>query len=102
MVAAHFLPIYSTADVRRIEALASAQAGPLPLMERAGLAAAELTRDRLLAGKKSILVIAGPGNNGGDGFVLARHLKSWWYDVAVLFTGERARLSADAATAHDA
>jgi hydroxyethylthiazole kinase-like uncharacterized protein yjeF len=102
MVAAHFLPIYSTADVRRIEALASAQAGPLPLMERAGLAAAELTRDRLLAGKKSILVVAGPGNNGGDGFVLARHLKSWWYDVAVLFTGERARLSADAAAAHDA
>jgi hydroxyethylthiazole kinase-like uncharacterized protein yjeF len=96
------LPIYLTADVRRIETLASAQPGPLPLMERAGLAAAELARDRLLADRKSILVVAGPGNNGGDGFVLARHLKSWWYDVAVLFTGERARLSADAAAAHDA
>jgi hydroxyethylthiazole kinase-like uncharacterized protein yjeF len=102
MVAANSLPIYLTADVRRIETLVSAQSGPLPLMERAGLAAAELARDRLLADKKSILVVAGPGNNGGDGFVLARHLKSWWYEVAVLFTGERARLSADAAAAHDA
>jgi hydroxyethylthiazole kinase-like uncharacterized protein yjeF len=102
MVATDSLPIYLTADVRRIEMLASAQAGPPPLMERAGLAAAELARDQLLADKKSTLVLAGPGNNGGDGFVLARHLKSWWYEVAVVFAGERARLSPDAAAAHDA
>ena len=102
MLAANSLPVYLTADVRRIEALAGAQAHPLPLMERAGLAAAELARDRLLGESRSVLVLAGPGNNGGDGFVLARHLKSWWYRVAVLFTGERARLSDDAAAAHDA
>jgi hydroxyethylthiazole kinase-like uncharacterized protein yjeF len=102
MVAASSLPVYLTADVRRIEALAGAQADPPPLMERAGLAAAELARDRLLVASRSVLVLAGPGNNGGDGFVLARHLKAWWYRVAVVFTGERARLSGDAAAAHDA
>lgn len=102
MLVVNSLPIYLAGDVRRIEALATGQANPPPLMERAGLAAAELARDRLLVASKSVLVLAGPGNNGGDGFVLARHLKSWWYRVAVVFTGERARLSADAAAAHDA
>ncbi len=102
MLAANSLPVYLTADVRRIEALAGAQPNPPPLMERAGLAAAELARDRLLTASKSVLVLAGPGNNGGDGFVLARHLRSWWYRVTVVFTGERARLSEDAAAAHDA
>jgi hydroxyethylthiazole kinase-like uncharacterized protein yjeF len=101
MLAAAFPPVYLTADVRRIEALA-AQSGISQLMERAGLAAAEFARDRLLAQRKSVLVLAGPGNNGGDGFVLARHLKSWWYRVEVVFTGERSKLSADAGAAHDA
>ncbi len=102
MLAVNSPPVYLTADVRRIEALAGAQT-PLPsLMERAGLTAAELARDRLLGTGKSVLVLAGPGNNGGDGFVLARHLKAWWYRVALVFTGERARLSDDAAAAHDA
>jgi hydroxyethylthiazole kinase-like uncharacterized protein yjeF len=96
------LPIYSVSDLRRIESQAAARENPPDLMERAGLAAAQLARDRLLAGKKSVLVLAGPGNNGGDGFVLARHLKSWWYRVGVLFAGDRARLSAEAAAAHDA
>ena len=102
MAAANTPPVYLTADVRKIEALAAAEADPPQLMERAGLAAAELARDRLLAQRKSVLVLAGPGNNGGDGFVLARHLKSWWYRVSVVFTGDRARLSAEAAAAHDA
>jgi hydroxyethylthiazole kinase-like uncharacterized protein yjeF len=91
-------PVYLTEDLRQIEARAADQ----PLMERAGRAAAELARDRLLEKRKSVLVLAGPGSNGGDGFVLARHLKSWWYRVTVLFAGERHRLAADARAAHDA
>jgi hydroxyethylthiazole kinase-like uncharacterized protein yjeF len=102
MLATNSLPVYLTADVRRIEALAAAQPDPPPLMARAGLAAAELVRDRLAAASGSVLVLAGPGNNGGDGFVLARHLKSWWYRVALVFTGDRDKLSGDAAAAHDA
>jgi hydroxyethylthiazole kinase-like uncharacterized protein yjeF len=93
--------VYRAEDIRRIEQSAAALDDPPALMERAGLAAAELARERFLDGKRAVLVLAGPGNNGGDGFVLARNLKTWWYDVSVVFTGERSVLSADAAAAHD-
>lgn len=90
-------PIYRLNEVRALEAGAAQQ----PLMERAGLAAAEVARE-LLAGRPSrVLVLAGPGNNGGDAFVVARWLKSWFFDVVVAFRGDVAKLSRDAATAHD-
>jgi hydroxyethylthiazole kinase-like uncharacterized protein yjeF len=94
----HGTPIFRTAEIRRIEALAAAQIGPPPLMERAGLAAAELARDLAVAGKR-VVILAGPGNNGGDAFVVARHLKTAWLNVDVLFTGNDDKLSADAAAA---
>jgi hydroxyethylthiazole kinase-like uncharacterized protein yjeF len=96
------LPILLIEDVRAVEALAAAEAPGRNLMELAGRAAAELARDLLLADKRSVLVLAGPGNNGGDGFIVARHLKSWWYQVCVVFAGERDRLSDEARAAHDA
>jgi hydroxyethylthiazole kinase-like uncharacterized protein yjeF len=67
-------------------------------MERAGLAAAEWARE-LAGGGKRILVLAGPGNNGGDALVAARHLKSWWYQVDLVMAGDPAKLSPDAAAA---
>jgi hydroxyethylthiazole kinase-like uncharacterized protein yjeF len=84
-------------ELRQIEQLAR-DSGVADLMERAGLAAAELARE-LLDGKTSVLVIAGPGNNGGDALVVARHLKSWWFKVSVVFAGEAAKLPTDAANA---
>jgi ADP-dependent NAD(P)H-hydrate dehydratase / NAD(P)H-hydrate epimerase len=91
-----FDPIYRVAELRALEASAAGQ----PLMERAGLAAAGVARE-LLAGRLArVLVLAGPGNNGGDAFVVARWLKSWFFDVVVAFRGDAARLSADAAVAH--
>jgi ADP-dependent NAD(P)H-hydrate dehydratase / NAD(P)H-hydrate epimerase len=98
----HGTPVYLTEDVRRIEALAAAGAEPPQLMERAGLAAAELARELAGGSGKPIVVFAGPGNNGGDAFVLARHLKSWWFDVSVHFTGDAQKLSHDAAAAYAA
>lgn len=95
----HGTPVYRTEEVRRIEALAVAQPDPPRLMERAGLAAAALARDLSAGTGKQVVVLAGPGNNGGDAMVLARHLKRWWFDVAVMFTGEAEKLSADAAQA---
>ena len=98
----HGTPVFRTDEIRRIEAAAAALDPPPPLMERAGLAAAELARD-LTDGKGGrVVVLAGPGNNGGDAFVVARHLKQWWFDVAVTFTGNREKLSADAGAAFDA
>lgn len=95
----HGTPVYRTEEVRRIEALAVAQPDPPRLMERAGLAAAALARELTAGTGKQVVVLAGPGNNGGDALVLARHLKRGWFDVAVMFTGEAGKLSADAADA---
>jgi hydroxyethylthiazole kinase-like uncharacterized protein yjeF len=87
--------IYRVADLRTVEA----QAARAPLMERAGLAAAGVARE-LLAGRPAhVLVLAGPGNNGGDAFVVARWLKSWFFEVAVAFRGDAEKLSSDAAAA---
>lgn len=58
-----------------------------PLMERAGRAAASLAR-RLTGGRGRVLVCAGPGNNGGDARVMARHLQAAGIGVAVVGAGE--------------
>ena len=58
---------------------------PVPqLMENAGLAVAQAAR-RLLGelAERRIVVLVGPGNNGSDGLVAARHLKEWGADVRV-------------------
>jgi NAD(P)H-hydrate epimerase len=60
------------------------------LMENAGLAVAQ--EAWLLLGElaeRRILVLCGPGNNGGDGLVAARHLKDWGADVAVVLLNPR-------------
>jgi hydroxyethylthiazole kinase-like uncharacterized protein yjeF len=92
---AHGTPIYRTSEIREIEAAAAA----LPLMERAGLAAAEVARTVAPESGRPILIVAGPGNNGGDAFVIARHLKRWWFKVCVVFHGDAAKLSRDASAA---
>lgn len=95
--------IFSTAEIREIEQLAAALPGPPALMEKAGLAAAEVARHNLLTQDRvDVLVLAGPGNNGGDAFVAARHLRAWWFKVTLVFAGERTGLSADAQGALDA
>ena len=92
----HATPLYLTADIRRIEA----RHNDAPMMERAGLAAAQLARELAVANGKPMLIFAGPGNNGGDAFVVARYLKQWFFAVAVVFAGDVAKLPPDAAAAH--
>lgn len=93
------VPVYQTEQIRAIEQWALALDPPPPLMERAGLATAELVRRVAPDQARRILVLAGPGNNGGDAFVAARYLKQWWYDVRVVFTGDATKLKADASAA---
>jgi len=90
-------PIYTTSAIRKLEELAAPASGTL--MERAGLAAAEFARAICGDTAKSVLVIAGPGNNGGDALEVAAHLKRWFFRVRVVFSGERDKLSKDARAA---
>jgi NAD(P)H-hydrate epimerase len=64
------------------------------LMERAGLAVASKIKE--IFGRKRILVIAGSGNNGGDGFVVARNLFEEEWDVRVFLTSNPDDLKGDA------
>lgn len=95
----HGTPVYLTSDVRAIETTAAAAPDAPALMERAGLAAANLAREVAGGNGKPVLIVAGPGNNGGDAFVVARHLKQWWFNVTVVFAGDESRLSNDASQA---
>ncbi len=93
----HPNPVYFSAEIRAIEQLAATLPDSSNLMEKAGLAAAQVARNRLLINDKTnVLILAGPGNNGGDAFVVARYLKQWYFNVTLVFTGDRIRLSNDA------
>ncbi len=89
-------PLRLAAGLRRIEARFADQ----PLMERAGAATAAYCRELLGANPGPVLFLAGPGNNGGDAVVAARLLAAAGLDPCVVFSGDPARLPADAAAAH--
>jgi hydroxyethylthiazole kinase-like uncharacterized protein yjeF len=95
----HAAPVLRTADLRNIEQAALKGRNPAPLMARAGLAAAELARTLAGDSGKPVLILAGPGNNGGDALVVARHLKQWWFNVNVLCPGGTGKYTGDAAAA---
>jgi ADP-dependent NAD(P)H-hydrate dehydratase / NAD(P)H-hydrate epimerase len=73
----------------------------LTLMENAGKAVARTVSARQGPGSR-VLVLTGPGNNGGDGFVAARFLAEHGYAVTVLLVGAPEQLRGDAAAAANA
>ncbi|MFA5952695.1 MAG: NAD(P)H-hydrate dehydratase [Hyphomicrobium sp.] len=91
------LELLTTGEMGRADRLAvEAGVASLTLMEAAGRAVADEVRRLKPAGSR-IAVLCGPGNNGGDGFVAARHLKRASYDVRLYLLGQRADLKGDAA-----
>ncbi len=66
------------------------------LMENAGKAAAQLIHQRLENTQAKVLILAGPGNNGGDGFVVARHLFNEGVPVEVVILVAQEKIRDDA------
>lgn len=78
-------------EVRELDRRAVEEYGmsSLVLMENAGRGVAVQMR-RLNPEKKPVTVLCGPGNNGGDGFVIARHMENHgWPGARVLIRYER-------------
>ena len=85
-------------EVRRIDARAIADflLPGIVLMENAGRGAAELLH-RLAGAPCRVAIACGRGNNGGDGFVIARHLENLGHDVRILLACDPAAIGGDAA-----
>ena len=95
-------PVFTAAEMRALDARAIDALGiPGPrLMEHAGRGAAALiAREWAPIRGKRVLVLCGKGNNGGDGFVVARHLKAKGARPRVLLAGLRNEVKGDAAQA---
>jgi hydroxyethylthiazole kinase-like uncharacterized protein yjeF len=93
------IEILSNAEMGEADRLTIAGgAAGLTLMENAGGAVAQAVSGRQSAGSR-VIVLAGPGNNGGDGFVTARLLAEQGYAVTVLLAGALDNLKGDAAAA---
>jgi len=95
------IELLSTAEMAEADRLAIAGgAEGIILMESAGRAVADRVAAHHRVGA-SVVVVAGPGNNGGDGFVAATLLAERGYAVRLLLVGSRDRLKGDAALAAD-
>jgi len=88
--------LLTTQEMARADSLAVQAGTPsLVLMERAGRAVSDAAV-KLAPFGGTILVLCGPGNNGGDGFVAARMLAGRGYSVSLILLGGRDRLQGDA------
>ncbi|MEM9811700.1 MAG: NAD(P)H-hydrate dehydratase [Pseudomonadota bacterium] len=97
------MELLTAAEMRRVEQIAieSGAVTGLELMERAGRGVVETVLDwrpELGDGAHCAVVLCGPGNNGGDGFVVARLLHARGWNVEVFLHGDQERLPVDAAT----
>jgi ADP-dependent NAD(P)H-hydrate dehydratase / NAD(P)H-hydrate epimerase len=97
-------PVGGDGRLLKIEEMTAADAAAIAagvsgieLMENAGAAVARAITARFAP--RPTLVLCGPGNNGGDGFVTARRLKERGWPVRVALLGARERLRGDAALA---
>lgn len=98
--------LLTSAQMRAVEAAAigSGAVTGLELMERAGRGVVEAmfeTWPDMAAAPARVAILCGPGNNGGDGFVVARLLRGWGWKVEVWLFGDPERLPPDAGANHD-
>lgn len=92
-------PLYTAAAIHAIDREWARRHPGIPLMERAGAAAAELAGTLASESGGPVLVLVGPGNNGGDALVAARLLAAQGFRVVAASRADPARLPPDAARA---
>lgn len=88
-------PLFDVAAIRRLEQAAASSLAAHTLMQRAGLAVARLAL-AIAPHARTVWIACGPGNNGGDGFEAALHLKQWGKEPVLTWLGEETRAAADA------
>src|SRR5262245_16120264 len=94
------IELLTTAEMAEADRLSIAGGVPgIDLMERAGRAVADAASRRCSSGTATLCVVAGPGNNGGDGYVAARVLSARGFAVRVLTIGDHGKLKGDASGA---
>ncbi|MBI5875819.1 MAG: NAD(P)H-hydrate epimerase [Deltaproteobacteria bacterium] len=93
------MKIVDSAAMRRLDGAATKKYGiaGLVLMENAGRGVAEII-ERDFSGSKRVSIFAGKGNNGGDGFVAARHLSNKGFKVSVYLLAKKSDVKSDAKT----
>lgn len=91
--------LYRVSEIRLIEQAATSDLPPGTLMQRAGKAAANAALALLGGTHTKVLVLAGPGNNGGDALEAAFHLDQAGMQVVVALFGKPEAYSADAGAA---
>ena len=92
-------PLFLARDIRSIDRQWAASHPDVSLMEKAGSATAELAGTLASESGGAVLVLVGPGNNGGDALVAARLLASQGFRVTAVSRADPARLPPDAARA---
>ncbi len=91
--------VMSRDEVRAVDAWAINEIGVpgVVLMENAGRSCAELVKEKLArVDHPNVCLFCGAGNNGGDGYVIARHLLNAGFHVKVILCSERAKIRGDA------
>ena len=86
-------------EIRAVDAWAINTLGVpgVVLMENAGRSCAELIKEKLAkTARPKACIFCGTGNNGGDGYVIARHLLNSGFEVTVVICGPRDKIKGDA------
>ncbi len=101
------IPVLSRAQMRAFDkhAINACHVPSLLLMENAGRGAADIIERELLGGVAAagrVVVVCGAGNNGGDGFVVARHMLTRGARVEAWLAGDPAKMTPDCRANHDA
>lgn len=91
----HGSEILSVAEMLKIEKLNFIKKDSYSFMKKAGLEVYKFVKDNFDK-RQSVIVLCGPGNNGGDGFIIAKHLQNRGHKIEVYIFGDKNNYAGDA------